>query len=249
MPFLRSLAFAVIIALATMIWATLCFLFAPLPYPQRYYMTTRWSVFYIWASRVICGIRHRVIGMENFPDAPVIMLSKHQSSWETVFYTILPPCPLVFVFKRELLWIPFFGWGIGLLRMIAINRSKGRDAFESVVEQGKRRLADGQWIIMFPEGTRIPVGKQGKYKTGGTRLAIRTNALVVPIAVNSGECSPKNSFIKKPGLITVSIGKPISPEDETPDSMMDKVEIWIEGEMRRISPHIYSKEEAIQGLS
>ena len=239
MLFLRSLAFAAAVTIVTIVWATLCLLFAPLPYNRRYYMTTRWCAFYVWAARVLCGIRYRMIGTENLPDAPVILLSKHQSSWETIFYTIAMPHPLVFVFKRELLWIPFFGWGIGLLRMIAIDRSKGRDSFENIVEQGKRRLADGQWIIMFPEGTRIPVGERGKYRSGGTRLAIRTGALVVPIAVNSGECSPRNSFLKFPGLITVSIGKPISPEGETPDSLITKVEAWIEDEMLRISPKQY----------
>jgi 1-acyl-sn-glycerol-3-phosphate acyltransferase len=148
--------------------------------------------------------------------------------------------PLVYVFKKEILYIPFFGWGMALLRMIPIDRSKGKRAFAHVVKIGKQRLADGQSIIMFPEGTRIPVGQKGQYKSGGTRLATATGAMVVPIAHNSGECWPKNSFIKRPGLITVSIGKPISPENHTPDSLMQEVENWIESEMRVISPHAYS---------
>jgi 1-acyl-sn-glycerol-3-phosphate acyltransferase len=123
--------------------------------------------------------------------------------------------------------------------MIPIDRSQGKNAFKHVVAHGKRRLADGQWIIMFPEGTRIPVGQKGKYKSGGTRLAIETGAVVVPIAHNSGECWPKQSFLKRPGLITVSIGKPISPEGQSADQMMAQVEAWIEGEMRVISPHAY----------
>jgi len=128
---------------------------------------------------------------------------------------------------------------MGLLRMIPIDRKQGKNAFKSVVAHGKKRLADGQWIIMFPEGTRIPVGEKGTYKSGGTRLAIATGATVVPIAHNSGECWPKGSFIKRPGLVTVSIGKPISPENHTPDSLMQEVENWIESEMRVISPHAY----------
>ena len=151
------------------------------------------------------------------------------------------PRPLVFVYKKALGYIPFFGWGIALLRMIPIDRSKGRDAFQQILVQGKKRLADGQWIIMFPEGTRIPVGKRGKYKGGGARLAVETNTLVVPLAVNSGECWPKNSFVKKPGLITVSIGKPISPEGLDPSQVMQKVENWIESEMRVISPAVYAR--------
>ncbi len=239
--FLRSLVFALLMLLATLIWAPLCFLFAPLPYNQRYHLTSYWNRFVIWAAKAICGIRYQLKGVENLPDAPAILLSKHQSAWETIFYLYAMPRPLVYVFKKELLYIPFFGWGLALLRMIPIDRSKARDAFAQVVEQGKKRLAGGQWIIMFPEGTRSHVGKQGKYKSGGTRLAIETKALVVPIAMNSGECWPKNSFIKKPGLITVSFGKPISSEGRTQAELMQQVENWIESEMRVISsPGIYS---------
>lgn len=239
--FLRSLLFLLLVIIATIIWSPLCFLFAPLPYNQRYYMTSRWNMFVMWAARAVCGIRYQVKGYENLPDAPVILLSKHQSAWETIFYLYFMPRPLVYVFKKELQYIPFFGWAIALMRMIPIDRSKGKDAFAQVVVQGRRRLADGQWIIMFPEGTRMPVGKKGKYKGGGTRLAIETNTPVVPIAMNSGECWPKNSFIKKPGTITVSIGKPISPEGLNAIELMQRVEDWIESEMRVISPHIYSE--------
>lgn len=236
---LRSLLFSSIMAIAAVIWAFVCFLAAPLPYNQRYYITSRWNVFVIWCAKVICGIRYEIKGSENFPDAPVVLLSKHQSAWETIFLLSHMPRPVVYVFKKELLYVPFFGWALGLLRMIPIDRNKGMNAFKSVAAQGKRRLADGQWIIMFPEGTRIQVGQKGKYKSGGTHLAIETNALVVPIALNSGECWPKNSFIKKPGLVTVSIGKPIPSAGETPDSLMRLVETWIEAEMRIISPHAY----------
>jgi 1-acyl-sn-glycerol-3-phosphate acyltransferase len=241
--FLRSLLFMLLIVLATVIWAPLCFLFAPLPYAKRYYWTSRWNMFVLWAVKTVCGIRYKVKGYENLPDAPVILLSKHQSAWETIFYLYFMPRPLVYVFKKELLYIPFFGWGIALLRMIPIDRKKGKDAFAHVVEQGRKRLADGQWIIMFPEGTRIPVGQKGKYKGGGARLAIETNTPVVPIAMNSGECWPKNSFIKQPGTITVSIGKPISPQGKSTADLMQEVENWIESEMRVISPLVYSKKQ------
>lgn len=237
--FLRSLLFMFLMVVATLIWAPLCFLCAPLPYNKRYFWTSRWNMFVIWAAKAVCGIRYQVKGYENLPDAPVILLSKHQSAWETIFYLYFMPRPLVYVFKKELIYIPFFGWALGLLRMIPINRSKGRDAFAQVVTQGRKRLTGGQWIIMFPEGTRIPVGEKGKYKGGGARLAIETNTPVVPIAMNSGECWPKNSFIKKPGMITVSIGKPISPEGLNATELMQQVENWIESEMRLISPHVY----------
>lgn len=240
MLYLRSLVFTAVMILATMVWSFACVLFAPLPYAQRYWWTMRWSWFCILMLRWICGVRHRVIGAENLPDSPVILLSKHQSAWETIFYPVYMPHPLVYVFKRELLFIPFFGWGIGLLRMIAIDRRRGANAFEQVVSQGKRRLADGQWVIMFPEGTRTKRGSKGHYKTGGTRLALRTQTPVVPIAVNSADCWPRNSFIKTPGVITVSIGAPIAPEGHTPESLMTAVETWIETEMRRLSPAAYT---------
>jgi 1-acyl-sn-glycerol-3-phosphate acyltransferase len=244
--FLRSLLFAILVAVATVIWSVACVFFAPFSYPTRYYLTSRWNVFVIWLARVLCGIRYEVRGMENLPDAPVVLLSKHQSAWETIFYLMKMPRPLVFVFKKELTYIPFFGWGIALLRMIPIDRSKGRDAFAQVVAQGRKRLADGQWVIMFPEGTRIPVGQAGKYKLGGARLAVETNTLVVPLAVNAGECWPKGGFIKKPGLITVSIGKPIDPAGLDATQLNQRVENWIESEMRVISPAVYADEKTGQ---
>lgn len=238
--FLRSLLFALLVMLATVIWAPLCFLFAPLPYNQRYFLTARWNWFVILMARLVCGIRYEIKGVENLPDSPVILLSKHQSAWETIFYLYYMPRPLVFVYKRALGYIPFFGWGIALLRMIPIDRSKGRDAFDQILAHGRKRLANGQWIIMFPEGTRIPVGQRGKYKGGGARLAVETNTPVLPLAMNSGEYWPKNSFIKKPGTITVSIGKPIAPNGMNATELMQQVENWIESEMRVISPDIYS---------
>nr|WP_028104603.1 lysophospholipid acyltransferase family protein [Pseudoduganella violaceinigra] len=239
-PFLRSLVFMLLMVVATIIWSAVCMLAAPLSYNKRYFVTSRWNVFIVWCAKWICGINYQFKGYENFPDSPAVILSKHQSAWETIFLLANLPRPLVFVFKKEILYIPFFGWGIALLRMIPIDRKQGKNAFKSVVVQGRRRLKDGQWIIMFPEGTRIPVGQQGKYKSGGTRLAVETGAVVVPIAVNSGECWPKNSFIKRPGTITVSVGKPIASEGKTPDELMEQVEQWIESEMRVISPHAYS---------
>jgi len=243
--FVRSLLFALIIGVATVIWATACFGFVFLPYRQRYWMITRWNQFIILAARYVCGIRWQVKGLENLPDAPVILLSKHQSAWETIFYCWLMPRPLIFVFKKSLLYIPFFGWGLGMLRMIAIDRSKGRDAMSQVIATGRKRLDDGQWVIMFPEGTRTAVGQQGKYKAGGAILAIGTGVPVVPIAMNSGDCWPRNAFIKKPGLITVSIGPAISSEGMNSTELMAKAENWIESEMRMLSPAAYVNEKPL----
>lgn len=237
--FIRSLLFFTLMVLATIIWAPVCFLFSPFPYNIRYFVTSRWNVFIIWIGKVICGMRFQTKGAENFPDGPAIILAKHQSAWETIFFLTFAPRPLVFVFKKEILYIPLFGWALGLMRMIPIDRNRGRDAFAHVVKHGRRRLADGQWVIMFPEGTRTAVGSKGSYKGGGARLAVETQTPVVPVALNSGNCWPKNAFIKKPGLITVSVGKPISPEGLTAIELMQKVEEWIEAEMRVISPQSY----------
>jgi len=200
--FVRSTVLMLLIVAATVVWAVACFGFFLLPYRQRYYMITRWNVFVALAARTVCGIRWEVKGLENLPDAPVILLSKHQSAWETIFFCWLMPRPLIFVFKKELLYIPFFGWGLAMMRMIAIDRSKGRDAMAQVIQTGRRRLDDGQWVIMFPEGTRTPVGQQVKYKAGGAILAIGTKTPVVPIAMNSGQCWPRNHRLYRQADIT-----------------------------------------------
>ena len=244
MSAIRSVLFLAFQIVTVVPYALLCLVWAPLPLHWRYRLTVGWPRMVIWAARTLLGIRHEVRGAQNLPDAPAILLSKHQSSWETLFYPTYMPRELCFVFKRELLYLPFFGWGIGLLDMVHIDRRKGNDAFEQVVRQGVRKLAQGRWIIMFPEGTRTPVGSQGRYKSGGARLAIRTGVPVVPIAVNSGECWPRKAFLKRPGLVTVSIGAPIPSEGKTPEQLSAEVERWIEAEMRRLSPHAYATERA-----
>ena len=243
---LRSALFLLFQAITVVPYGILCLLMAPLPLHVRYRVTTGWPRLVLWAARVICGIRWQVKGWEHLPNGPAVLLSKHQSTWETFFYISYMPKELCFVFKRELLWVPFFGWGIGLLKMIHIDRSQGRDAFESVVQQGQRKLDEGRWIIMFPEGTRIPRGRRGKYKSGGSRLAIRTAAPVIPMAVNSAACWPKRPWIKRPGLITVSIGPPIASDGLSPEQLSTAVEHWIEAEMRRIDPDAYHHPQAVQ---
>lgn len=239
----RSALFLLFETVTVIPWSFLCMLAVVLPREQHYWFTVRWLRMQIWALVHIVGIRWKVQGAENLPDGPAILLSKHQSTWETFFYPVFMPKPLCYVFKRELIYVPFFGWGIWLLGMIHIDRRKGSDAFEEVVTQGVKRLAQGRWIIMFPEGTRIPVGQKGRYKSGGPRLAVRTGAPVVPIAVNAGECWPKGSWIMNPGLVTVSIGKPIATAGRPVDEITAATESWIESEMRRISPTRYAHQE------
>jgi 1-acyl-sn-glycerol-3-phosphate acyltransferase len=211
-----------------------------------YRLTIVWLHMAIHGARFICGVRWRITGMENLRTAdrtgPVVLLPKHQSTWETFAFPILMPHPLCYVFKRELLMIPFFGWAMARLDMVHIDRSKRAEAWSKVAEQGVRFMAQGNWIIMFPEGTRTPRGSQGTYKTGGTRLAVTTGTPVLPIAVTSARCWPRKSFMLRPGVIDVSIGPVMPVQGRDSESLMRDVERWIETEMRRLDPEAYKKE-------
>jgi 1-acyl-sn-glycerol-3-phosphate acyltransferase len=208
----------------------------------RYAIAQKWLKLSVDAARVIMGIRYAVQGQENLPvgeTSPAILLVKHQSTYETFLMPAIMPHPLAYVFKKELLYVPFFGWSIGSLDMIHIDRSQRAKAFAKVVEQGKALLDRGVWVIMFPEGTRIPRGERGSYKSGGTRLAIATGAPVIPVAVTSAKCWPRKAFIKHPGVVDVSIGKPIPSVGRDADELMREVEAWIEAEMHRLDPEAY----------
>ncbi len=209
---------------------------------QMWWMAVRWLKWVIDGARIILGIQVRVTGYENLPlgeKSPAILLVKHQSTLETFLIPTLMPHPLAYVFKRELIFVPFFGWAMGRMDMIHIDRRLRARAFNKVVEQGKRLLAQGIWIIMFPEGTRIPRGQKGDYKHGGTRLAVETGAPVIPIAVTSAKVWPRKAFIKRAGVVDVSIGKPIPSQGRRPDELMREVEAWIETEMQRLDPEAY----------
>ncbi len=229
----------------TVIPYTLCILLARLLGAKgnvRYGFAQKWLTLSIDAARVLMGIRYQVQGQENLPvgeTSPAILLVKHQSTYETFLMPAIMPHPLAYVFKKELLYVPFFGWSIGSLDMIHIDRSQRAKAFAKVVEQGQALLDRGVWVIMFPEGTRIPRGERGSYKTGGTRLAIATGAPVIPIAVTSAKCWPRKAFIKTPGVVDVSIGKPIPSVGRDAEELMRDVEAWIEAEMHRLDPEAY----------
>ncbi|HEY0296045.1 MAG TPA: lysophospholipid acyltransferase family protein [Bordetella sp.] len=232
MAWLRSLIYAVYLTVTVIPYAFACLIWSPLPRAWRYRLTMGWPRLAIWGARAICGIRWQIKGWENLPDGPAVLLSKHQSAWETLFLPSHMPRQICFVYKRELHRVPFFGWGLGLLAMIPIDRSKGRDAFEQVVRVGQQRLAEGRWPLLFPEGTRVPPGKMGRFKMGGAMLAARAGVPVVPIALNSGAYWRRNAFVKRPGLITVSIGPAIESQGLSPDELNAKVQAWIAGEMR-----------------
>lgn len=240
----RSLVFLLFQIVTVIPFAILSVLILPLPLRYRYFLIIQWPRLIVWGAKHICGIRWEMKGAEHLPDGPCVLLSKHQSAWETMFIPSHMPREVCFVYKRELHYVPFFGWGLASLAMIHIDRDQGRGAFDSVVSQGSQRLAEGRWIIMFPEGTRVPFGQRGTYKQGGTRLATRLNVPVVPIAHNAGARWPRNRFIKTPGLITVSIGRPIASEGRTSDALMSEVEGWIEAEVQRLGPAMIDRDGA-----
>ncbi|MGO3890424.1 MAG: lysophospholipid acyltransferase family protein [Paenalcaligenes sp.] len=240
MLILRAVLYQLFLLITVIPYSILCLLWSPLPLRWRYKLTSGWPHLAIWGAKHILGIRWQVKGWENLPDGPAVLLSKHQSAWETMFFCGYMPKDVCFVYKRELHRVPFFGWGLALLRMIPINRSNGRDAMKQIVKTGQDRLNEGRWPLLFPEGTRIPPGETGRYKQGGAMLACRTNSMVIPIAHNAGECWPRNAFIKTPGLVTVSFGPAINPEGMSQAALNQAVEDWIEGEMRVLNPERYS---------
>lgn len=231
---LRSTLFAAFLIVITPVFAVIALLSFPLPPLTRYRIITVWTHWVMWAARVICGIRYRVIGREHIPDQPCIILAKHQSAWETMAFQLIFP-PQVWVLKRELLLVPFFGWGLAMLSPIAIDRSSRRKALQQMIEQGRQRLAAGFCIVIFPEGTRVAPGQRGQYRPGGARLALHTATPVLPVAHNAGLYWRRNAFLKYPGLITVSIGAPIAAENtDDPLALMQRVEHWIETEIPQL---------------
>ena len=237
----RSFLFVLFLAVSVVPWALAVVLVSIFVRgPVIYAMCVGWLRTAIWGAKVICGVHARLQGMQHLPDGPVVLLPKHQSTWETFAFPGLMPRPLAYVFKRELLYIPFFGWAMARMDMIHIDRSKRAEAWAKVAEQGRRLMANGHWVIMFPEGTRTPRGSQGTYKSGGTRLAVTTGVPVLPIAVTSARCWPRKTFTLRPGIIDVSIGQPIPSSGREPDELMREVERWIEAEMRRLDPRAYA---------
>ena len=248
---LRSLVFMLFLVLSVVPWASAIVLAAPFASPAAlYWGCVRWLRVALWGCRTICGVRARVRGMENVPGpdgGAVLLASKHQSIWETFALPTLMPRPLAYVFKRELLHIPFFGWAMARLDMIHIDRGKRAEALALVAAQGRRLFAQGVWVIMFPEGTRTPRGSQGRYKTGAARLAQAAGVPILPIAVASARCWPRRSFLLRPGVVDVVIGPPIAPQGRSPEETMRAVELWIETEMRRIDAPAYRDAVTPQG--
>lgn len=234
---LRSLLFSIGMIASTGVVASLVMCCCFLPFIERYRISQRWSRFNLWWLRATCRIDYQLSGAEHIPDSPdrpIIVMAKHQSTWETMFlHQYLPP--VAWVIKRELLWLPFFGWAMALLRPIAINRQAGASSVKQVIRQGVEHLRQGQWVVIFPEGTRVAPGVRQRYGMGGAVLAVHSGCPILPVALNAGEFWPRRGFIKQPGTIQVAFGPLFDSEGHSPQALTRQVEAWIESAMTRIS--------------
>ena len=230
---LRSLLFNIVMIVTVAIYAPLMVFTYPLPPIPRHRVISLWARFCLRLLGPLCGLRYRVEGREHLPRGAAIILSKHQSMWETIaFQKIFPP--LAWVLKRELLWVPLFGWGLAMTQPIAINRGAGRRAVEQIVAQGRQRLESGRWVVIFPEGTRVAPGHHRRYGVGGAALAAATGYPVVPVAHNAGSFWPRRGFLKKPGTIHLVIGPTIHTRGKSAEEINRQAEEWIETTMTKI---------------
>jgi 1-acyl-sn-glycerol-3-phosphate acyltransferase len=231
---LRSALYLLFMLVVTPIVAALMIVCIPLGYRVEHGLTRAWCSLMLGAARLLCGLQYRVLGAEQLPQRAAVVLSKHQSAWETIFLNAFCPRP-VFVIKRELVLVPFFGWGLAMIKPISIDRKAGRDALNQVIEQGTQRLRDGHWVVIFPEGTRVAPGERKRYGIGGASLAVHARAPVVPVAHNAGYFWARKAFTKRPGLITISFGPAIATENRTAMEVIQETERWIETEVERIA--------------
>lgn len=207
-----------------------------LPHPRYYYLMSSWGKFVVWWLKITCRIRYQIQGVENIPKQPVIILCKHQSAWETFALQVFFPMQ-AWVLKRELLWIPFFGWALASMKPIAIDRKQPRKALQKILKLGQQRLANHIWVVIFPEGTRVAPGEKKPYAISGALLATKTHCPILPVAHNAGHYWPKQGFIKYPGTIQVSIGTLIDPQGKKANEINELAEKWIENEVDNFNQH------------
>jgi len=226
----RTCIFIFLQAIMTLVFSFVNVVLLVTPFKHRYKISKQWAVINLWLLEKICGVRYEVKGLENISGAPSIIMCKHQSAWETLALQLIFP-QQVWVLKRELLWIPFFGWGLAALNPIAIDRGAGRKALKQIIEQGKIRLSSGSWVVIFPEGTRIPTGYVGRFGIGGAKLAVESGVSVIPVAHNAGKAWPKQGITKYPGTIDMVIGEAIAVKDQTASELNEQVYLWMEEQM------------------
>ena len=218
----RTLTFYFLLALMTVLWSSFGMLVGMLlPFNVRYRVINQaWAYQAIWLARWITGIRYELIGRENIPDQPCVILAKHQCTWETFYFSALF-APLSQVIKRELLRVPFWGWSMALLKPIAIKRGHPKAAPQQLARGGEGRLKEGLWVLIFPEGTRVPYGQMGKFSRGGAAMAVNAGLPVLPIAHNAGKCWPRDTWIKQPGIIQIVVGAPMYAEGSGPRAIAE----------------------------
>jgi len=234
MQLLRSLLFNTYMILSACVCGALMSLCFWSPYSFQFAVARCWARCLLWVLARLCGLKFTVEGRERIPEGAHIVMSKHSSAWETIAQFVIFP-PHVWVLKRELLWIPFVGWGLKLLRPIAINRSEGHRAVNQVVEQGRARLRDGLWVIVFPEGTRVVAGATKKFGFSGAMLAIATGKLLVPVSHNAGQFWPRRGIVKKAGTVHVVIGEPITSVGKNPRQLTDEVKRAVDAGLAKIA--------------
>jgi len=234
LQYFYSLAFVCSMFISSVYLSLVGTFLLPFSFTVRYRFINFYSVINLWVLKNLCNIDYRVEGKENIPDEACIIFSKHQSALETMMVQRIFP-PLTFVVKQELLWLPFFGWGLRGIDPIAINRKSGRKAISQIVEQGIDRLKQGIWIVIFPEGTRSKPGTRLPYKKGGAILAAKSGHKVIPVAHTAGEYWPKGFFSRQTGTIVMSIGPAIETQGRRTEDIMQEAETWIETKMKEIS--------------
>ncbi len=237
MQLFGSLLFTTLLLILTPSWGLAMFIVFFLPQRGQFAMARAWARTLLWSLRVLCRLDYVVTGLEHLPKGAHVAMWKHSSSWETIAQMVILP-PQVWVLKRELMWLPFVGWGLALTRPIAVNRSAGHTAVKHVVEQGKSRIAKGYWVSIFPEGTRMPPGETRKYGVSGVLLAQATGCLVVPVAHDAGYYWPRRGLRKKRGTIRVHIGRPVTAVDRDPRQLNEELQRWVEDKVRSMSASI-----------
>lgn len=226
----RSLLFTVLMFLSVALWSIVVVCGRLLGYPVAYALIVRWADWILRLCEKICGLRYVVEGIENLPVENSIVLLKHSSAYETIAQWVLFPRQ-TWVLKREVLWTPFLGWAVAGVRPIAINRQAGKRAVEQVIAQGRQRLAEGLWVMIFPEGTRMAPGQTRKYGVSGALLALEAGKLLVPVAHNAGDYWPRRGWLKRPGQVIFRIGKAVDPSGREPREVNAEIQEWIEAEV------------------
>lgn len=235
MQLLRSILFTSLLFAGTLLYALVVLLVAWLPSRKLYALARSWGRLNMWLLAKLCNLTYTVEGLENIPPGAHVSMWKHSSAWETIAQAAVFP-PQAWVLKRELMWIPLVGWAVKCLKPIAINRKAGALAVNQVVEQGQQRLREGLWILIFPEGTRVPVGETRKYGVSGALLASKAGCKIIPVVHNAGYFWPRRGWIKKPGTIRVVIGTPIDAAGRDPRELNEEVRAWIEKKLATLVP-------------